>query len=136
ARGAELGAVFTKREVVEFLLDLAGYRAEEDLAHASLLEPSCGRGDFLLIAVERLLDSYIRYKSTDREIVPTLRNAVQAVELHRETYVATYNSTLDLLMRRGVPRQDALQLVNAWFIQDDFLLTDLPPGFTHIVGNP
>ena len=27
ARGAELGAVFTKREVVEFVLDLAGYRA-------------------------------------------------------------------------------------------------------------
>jgi Eco57I restriction-modification methylase/restriction endonuclease TaqI-like protein len=136
ARGAELGAVFTKREVVEFVLDLAGYRAEEDLTHASLLEPSCGRGDFLLIAVERLLDSYIRYKSTDRELVPTLRDAIRAVELHRETYVTTYSKTLDLLMRRGVPRQDALQLVNAWFIQDDFLLTDLPTGFTHIVGNP
>ena len=108
ARGAELGAVFTKREVVEFVLDLAGYRAEEDLTHASLLEPSCGRGDFLLIAVERLLDSYIRYKSTDREIVPTLHDAIRAVELHRGTYVATYNSTLDLLMRRSVPKQDAL----------------------------
>jgi TaqI-like C-terminal specificity domain/Eco57I restriction-modification methylase len=136
ARGAELGAVFTKREVVEFVLDLAGYRAEEDLPRASLLEPSCGRGDFLLIAVERLLDSYRRYKSTDREIVPTLRNAIRAVELHRGTYVATYNSTLDLLIRCGVLRQDALQLVDAWFIQDDFLLTDLPAGFTHIVGNP
>src|SRR5436305_5680167 len=55
ARGAELGAVFTKREVVEFVLDLAGYRAEEDLTHASLLEPSCGRGDFLLIAMALLL---------------------------------------------------------------------------------
>ena len=54
ARGAEPGAVFTKREVVEFVLNLAGYRAEEDLAHASLLKSSCGRGGFLLIVVKAL----------------------------------------------------------------------------------
>ena len=60
ARGAEPGAVFTKREVVEFVLNLASYRAEEDLAHAALLKLSCGRGDLLLIAVKalRLSHSY------------------------------------------------------------------------------
>ena len=34
------GAVFTRREVVEFILDLVGYAVEQPLYNQSLLEPS------------------------------------------------------------------------------------------------
>jgi type I restriction-modification system DNA methylase subunit len=36
----ERGAVFTRREVVEFILDLVGYRVERPLHRLRLLEPS------------------------------------------------------------------------------------------------
>ena len=36
------GAVFTRREVVEFILDLVGYTADKPLHRLRLLEPSCG----------------------------------------------------------------------------------------------
>lgn len=49
------GAVFTHREVVDFILDLAGYTPDKPLHEKCLLEPSFGGGDFLLPAVERLL---------------------------------------------------------------------------------
>ncbi|MBX9835308.1 MAG: hypothetical protein K2X65_03945, partial [Burkholderiaceae bacterium] len=51
----ERGAVYTKREVVEFMLDLAGYQSNQPLHHMRLLEPSFGGGEFLLAAINRLM---------------------------------------------------------------------------------
>ncbi len=36
----------------------------------------------------------------------------------------------------GVPEGDAKHILNAWLIEGDFLLVDLPYTFTHAVGNP
>ena len=52
------GAVFTRREVVDFILDLAGYTSDKPLHQAKLLEPSMGQGGFLTPVVERLLAAY------------------------------------------------------------------------------
>ena len=51
----ERGAIYTKREVVDFILDVVGYTADQPLTTYRLLEPSFGDGDFILPAVERLL---------------------------------------------------------------------------------
>ena len=57
APDAELGAVFTRRWVVEFILDLVGYTSDKDLGGMSIVEPSCGSGAFLTPIVERLVAS-------------------------------------------------------------------------------
>ena len=41
------GVVYTKRWVVDLLLDLAGYRAENNLVDALAVEPAAGDGAFL-----------------------------------------------------------------------------------------
>ena len=41
--GGDHGEVFTRRWVVEMILDLVGYVAERDLASCVLVEPSCDR---------------------------------------------------------------------------------------------
>ena len=56
--GEQRGAVFTRREVVDFMLDLAGYTSNRPLYTLRLLEPSFGGGEFLLAAVERLLTAF------------------------------------------------------------------------------
>lgn len=132
----ERGAIFTRREVVEFILDLAGYRNDEDLLHYHLLEPACGRGDFLLVAVTRLLDAYQRSGGKLETTTPVLRDAIRAVELHHETFLATQSRVRQLLLERGIPRSVAAELAAAWLMRDDFLLCQLPFDFTHIVGNP
>ena len=53
-------AVYTRRETVEFILDLSGYTDDKPLYHFHLLEPSIGNGDFLLVVVERLLSAYAK----------------------------------------------------------------------------
>ncbi len=52
------GAIFTRKEVVEFILDLVGYSADAPLHTFKILEPSFGGGDFLFAIVERLLSAY------------------------------------------------------------------------------
>ena len=54
------GEVFTRRWVVDLILDLAGYRAVEDLGASVIVEPGCGAGAFLGPIVERLVESCAR----------------------------------------------------------------------------
>jgi adenine-specific DNA-methyltransferase len=51
------GVVYTKRWVVELLLDLAGYTSSANLVDAVAVEPSAGDGAFLGRMIERLADS-------------------------------------------------------------------------------
>lgn len=130
------GAIFTRVEVVNFILDLAGYTLDKPLHKMRLLEPSFGRGDFLLPLVKRLLAAWqARKKSTSA--FDDLKNAVCAVELHYETYCSTRIALIDLLKSHGLTAKVATALADSWLIQDDFLLTKLPNDqFDFVVGNP
>src|SRR5437879_1226735 len=74
----ERGAVFTRREVVNFILDLVGFTPNRPLSMMRLLEPSFGDGDFLIPAVERLLEAWRAAGSPD--VVEALHDSVRAVE--------------------------------------------------------
>lgn len=128
------GAIFTRREVVEFILDLAGYTTDKSLHEQALLEPSFGDGDFLLVAVERLLDAWHRHgagMSAD-----ALAGCIRAVELHRRSFGDTQRKVIALLRGKGFSASEAEELAGAWLIQGDFLLTPLSGGFDYVVGNP
>jgi len=131
ATGDKRGAIFTRLEVVNFILDLIGYTTDKPLQNFKLLEPSFGHGDFLLPAVERLLTAY-----RGNSFVADLSPAIRAVEIHRASVAATADKLRTLIIRFGHDRQEADQLIDHWLIQGDFLLADLPVGFTHAVGNP
>ncbi len=137
-KGAEeRGAVYTRREVVDFILDLAGYTTDNPLVKFRFIEPSFGEGDFLLPAVERLLVAYNRkFSEHSRESVEELSTAIKAVEVHSESIKCTQAKLLSLLIKNGFAKRLARQLIEAWIIVGDFLLVDLPQNFTHAVGNP
>ncbi|MCR6652073.1 MAG: Eco57I restriction-modification methylase domain-containing protein [Cellvibrionaceae bacterium] len=128
------GAVFTRREVVDFILDLAGYTADQALHEKRLLEPSFGAGDFLLPSIERLLCAW-RTANPRGSPIEELTNAIRAVELHRDTFRETYSATVGLLQREGITECSARALADQWLSQGDFLLTPLGE-FDFIVGNP
>ncbi|MGE0531943.1 MAG: Eco57I restriction-modification methylase domain-containing protein [Hyphomonadaceae bacterium] len=131
----ERGAVFTRREVVDFILDLVGYTADRPLHEARLLEPSFGDGDFLLPVIERLLQSH-RAHAQAGSLTADLRNAIRGVELHTHTFLATRLRVIALLRDNGLTVRDAGVLADAWLTPGDFLLADLPHDFTHVIGNP
>jgi hypothetical protein len=129
------GAIFTRREVVDFILDLAGYTEDQPLHAKRLLEPSFGGGDFLLPAIERLLRAW-KATGGKKSVLEDLGPAIRAVELHHDTFRDTYIATLELLKREGVEARTAVALTDRWLSRGDFLLTPLEGRFDFVVGNP
>lgn len=129
------GAIFTRREVVEFILDLVGYTANCPLFESRMLEPSFGGGDFLLLIVQRLLDSWKNAGNPDSALV-SLGDSIRAVELHVDSFDSTRTQISELLRRQGIASRTATALVNRWLCQDDYLLADLDGKFDFVVGNP
>lgn len=132
----ERGAVFTKSGVVDAILDLCGYRSEQRLVERRLLEPSFGDGDFLLLAVARLADSFWRTGRGEKEALDTLSDAIRGVELHRETFEKTSLRVVSVLKEAGFTDKTARGLVGRWLVNDDFLLADIDGTFDFVVGNP
>lgn len=134
--GAESrGAIFTRVEVVEFILDLVGYTEDRPLSRLRLLEPSFGGGDFLLPAVIRLLRAW-RAGGTTKSALDDLGDAIRAVELHQETFQATHAALIALLRQQGLTQKTAEALAERWLTHDDFLLAPLAGHFDFVVGNP
>ena len=131
----ERGAIFTKREVVEFILDLVGYTSDQPLYSRSLLEPSFGEGDFLLPALDRLL--LARRRALDSGLnIAALDDCLRAVELHRDSFERARIQVVERLVREGFERAESVLLAQLWLIPGDFLLTRLPATFSFVVGNP
>ncbi len=130
------GAVFTKPEVVEFILDLAGYRVSPMLWTKRVLEPSAGAGAFLLLIVNRLMDSYEIGGQTNGDLVAGLRDKIRAVEIHRDSCAELRASLERLLRRRGLGQAEIGALLEHWIVEDDFLLADLDGRFDFVFGNP
>lgn len=128
------GAVFTKREVVDFILDLVSYTSDRPLHKYVLLEPSFGDGEFLQAAVERLLSAWTKHSPTTP--AENLASCLRAVELHGPTYDRTRRELAAKLCAAGITRAASRKLVDAWLIHADFLLAELPLSFDFVVGNP
>ena len=131
----ERGAVNTRREVADFILDLCGYTVNQPLHTLRLLEPSFGNGDFLIPAVERLLQAW-QAAGAKGEPMVVLGPCIRAVELHRHTYERTFAAVVQLLTSADIPSGAALALTDHWLLCGDFLLDDLSDDFDVVVGNP
>lgn len=129
------GAIFTRSEVVDFILDLTGYTADQPLHEKRLLEPSFGGGDFLLPIIERLLSAW-RAARPDGSALTELAGVIRAVELHHDTFRSTQAAVVTLLKHRGMAADVATALAGCWLSQGDFLLAPLEGRFDFVVGNP
>lgn len=129
------GAIFTRREVVDFILDLTGYTNDRPLHEKRILEPSFGGGDFLLPIIERLIVAW-RARRPGGSPLDDLSSAIRAVELHHDTFHDTHASVVSLLEQAGMAASTAEALADCWLIQGDYLLEPLEGEFNFVVGNP
>jgi hypothetical protein len=130
----ERGAIFTKREVVHFLLDLVGYTSDRALPSLRLLEPSFGDGDFLLPAIGRLLAAADRLGI--KKQARNFARSIFAVELHTDTFEKTFKAVVVRLQAWGMVKAEAVALASAWLHRGDYLLQQPEADFDCVVGNP
>lgn len=129
----EYGAVFTRRWVVELILDLVGYTAGTDLARARAIEPACGAGAFLGPMVERLSQS-CRLQGCP---ITEAADALRACDLQPAKVRVSRGIVRDVLVRDGWGDEDAIALAHAWVRHEDFLLGEREHGTADfVIGNP
>jgi adenine-specific DNA-methyltransferase len=129
----EYGAIFTRRWIVELILDLSGYTSERDLASMRAIEPACGHGAFLAPIVERLSQS-CRARGRD---ISEAAEAIRACDLQQEHVVESRCLVERCLLADGWPADDAGGLARRWVRHEDFLLDAREEGTADFVcGNP
>ncbi len=125
--------MFTRRWVVELILDAVGYRAEADLGGMTIVEPSCGRGAFLLPIVERLVRSCAHH---GRRLADT-GGAIRGFDLLEHNVEHVRKAMTVKLLELGESLDAAERLSDGWATAGDFLLTDHGRGQADfVVGNP
>lgn len=128
----EYGEVFTRRWVVETILDLVGYSPETDLTRLTLIEPSVGSGAFLRPVVERLIAS----ASMHGVDLSELAGAVRGWDLQGSHVRASRLLVAEMLVDAGADPQIARWVSEQWVREGDFLLDEVGGDADFVVGNP
>lgn len=135
---ALVGAVFTRPEVVEFILDLAGFVASGGrLVERRVLEPACGDGAFVVPLIDRMLaGEKVRGQALDWDDV-AFDDFLRAVDLSSQAARRTRERVVvEGLTEAGCPKTRARSLAERWVLHGDALLTPFPHAFDLVVGNP
>lgn len=131
--GADYGEVFTRRWVVELILDLVGYTADRDLGRQVLVEPSCGTGAFLVPVAERLIESASSHGHDLRSLGP----AIRAFDLLEANAQRARKAVAQLLVEHGLDGDEAEVMAGEWVTTSDFLLyAHESASADYVVGNP
>jgi hypothetical protein len=130
----EYGEVFTKRWVVDLILDMCDYQPDLDLTKMRVVEPSVGSGAFLGPILDRLLAA--RVKHADTEPWLALHKCIRAWDLQAEHVETSKRLVLGRLQQAGCPSSHAKSLAHSWLQVGDFLLAEHQQGVDLVVGNP
>lgn len=126
------GEIFTRRWVVDAMLDVVGYTAERDLTKLVAVEPSVGSGAFWVPMVERLLTSAQRRGIA----VANLGDALRGYDLQREHVETCAKASVAALVAAGASSEVARQIASRWLRTADYLLDDEEVRADVVVGNP
>ncbi len=126
------GVVYTKRWVVELLLDLAGYTSSANLVDAVAVEPAAGDGAFLCVMIERLADSCRRL----RRPITHCRDSLIAYELDEASAERTRSQAAKVLKDQGVEPLAADSLAQRWVHAGDYLCDSMGIVADFVIGNP
>ncbi len=133
APGVDYGEVFTRRWVVELILDLVGYTPDRDLTSLVLVEPSCGTGAFLGPIIDRLVSSSLRHGHD----LCSLGGAIHGFDLLEANAELARKAARQRLHEAGLAEDEAKSVAETWITTGDFLLHDHElRSADFVVGNP
>lgn len=126
------GVVFTKRWVVELILDLSGYCQNKNLVDVFAVEPAAGDGAFLGPMVERLMGSC---RNLGRPL-SDCEGSLVAYELDENSANRARAFTQRILMDGGVTPSLANRLAESWVVARNYLFDASSKQADFVLGNP
>lgn len=132
--GRQAGVVYTKRWVVDLILDLVGYRAPNPIWTGRIVEPAAGDGAFLIPIAERLVQACRANSIAIRDCA----DCVRAFEVDSRSAAVAKANLLSKFEELGCEPDDARALVDVWVVIGDYLhqSIDAIGGADWVVGNP
>lgn len=124
SNGVAHGDVFTRHEVVAFMLDMVDYTPDRDLSETTIVEPSCGTGEFLYEIIARLQKSSMRFGF---DFNNAFHKCVCAYDIDLRKIQLCTNKIKKLFPQ--------LSSIEKRIRCNDFLLTELSP-VDIVIGNP
>lgn len=118
------GDVFTKPEVVKHMLDLVGYVSSSNLSLVSVLEPSCGEGEFLVEIIDRLWQSSINFNFDFNE---AFHKCITAIDID--------SAKTKICIERITSSYSKLDSPERNILTEDFLLSNYNSADI-VIGNP
>lgn len=122
------GEVYTRPHVVNFMLTSIGLTENIAKNDIRILEPCCGQGEFVIAIAKYLIKG--------RPSIDQLTEKLLAIDLVSESLEVAKAKIHKLFTDNKYSESDIKRLLESWFLETDFLLEDIPPNFTHIIGNP
>jgi hypothetical protein len=134
--------VYTPARIVDFILDVGGYKANEELETVTVLDPACGAGIFLERAVN-VLHAHLVARGRARHLAAAVEANLWGVDIDAGACAIARSA-----VRNRVAALSGRPLPGAFFaaniVEADFLfgpeVEQLRPirgaGIAHIVGNP
>lgn len=94
----EKGQFYTPPEIVEYILDEVGYKADGGIigANKRLIDPACGSGKFLVKAAKRLVEAYKKSDDDPNAILDKVKNSLYGFDLNP---FACYLTEVNLLIQ-------------------------------------
>lgn len=128
--GRNHGEVFTKLNVVDYILDEVNYLPTENLENVRILEPACGQGAFALEIIKRLA---ISSSTFNFNFIKALNDNVRLIEINELNFEWLKKQVFSLIQNLGFSREHVNDNI---FCKSDFLQTSFELNFDCIVGNP
>lgn len=125
------GAVFTRPEVVEYMLREVGRAGRfRKWSCLRILEPSCGDGAFVLPIIEALVSENPDWNDQ------SLEGFLSAFDISGESIARVKAAASARLETAGCPEAVVKRLLLRWFHQEDFLMHEFSGRFDVVIGNP
>ncbi len=127
------GEIFTREWIVDVILDMVGYKQDDDLATKTIVEPACGTGAFLRPIVARLSASL---RAHDRPLADAV-HAIKAFDLRMSNVIAARKLVCEVLIAHRWIETEANEIAARWITAGDFLLLEQQSSSADwVVGNP
>ncbi len=127
----EHGEVFTRRWVVDLILDLAGYTADRDLGAMFAIEPACGGGAFIVPMAGRLLASLKKY---GRPLTASV-SAIRGFDVSSKN-VSTARQVLCAVLEDAGGGVESQSIAESWVTCGDYLTAAGLRAPDFVIGNP
>lgn len=124
SNGKKHGDVFTSPDVVKYMLDMVGYTPDRNLSAISVIEPSCGNGEFVIEIISRLSESSQKFNFN-------LEKAINYCLICYDIDKDKIKNCIEKIQLLGLK----IILDKSIFRCEDFLLADVKKADL-IIGNP